>query len=70
MEIGKYEIRDTTGDGLYNDFTGDGETTHEDVEAFLEHLRSDGVQNNPEKFDFSGNGQVDGTDVLELLRQV
>ncbi|SEQ73665.1 glycoside hydrolase family 5 protein [Natrinema salaciae] len=68
--IGDYEARDTTGDGLYNDVDGDGQTTHADVDAFYEHLESDGVQNNPDAFDFDENGRVGFADVLDLLRRI
>ena len=70
VEVGDYEPADTTGDGLYNDFTGNGETTHDDVEAFFEHIDDDAVQNNPEKFDFDDDGTIGYSDVVELLRQV
>ncbi|WP_222915760.1 cellulase family glycosylhydrolase [Natrinema sp. SYSU A 869] len=70
IPVGEYEARDTTGDGRYNDVTGDGETTHEDVDSFFEHIESAGVQDNPEQFDFDENGRIGFSDVLELLRQV
>ncbi|QLG49514.1 glycosyl hydrolase [Natrinema halophilum] len=70
ITVGEHVAQDSTGDGRYNDITGDGETTHEDVNAFFEHLESDDVQSNPEKFDFDGDGQVGSMDVLELLRQI
>ena len=70
IEVGEYETRDTTDDGLHNDFTGNGETTHDDVSAFFETIDSDGVQNNPEAFDFNGDGDVGFGDVVELLRDV
>ncbi|WP_222915754.1 endo-1,4-beta-xylanase [Natrinema sp. SYSU A 869] len=70
IEVGKYEPQDTTGDGRYDDVTGDGETTHEDVTAFFENLESDGVQTNPDAFDFDENGRVGFADVLALLRDV
>ncbi|PCR91869.1 cellulase family glycosylhydrolase [Natrinema ejinorense] len=70
VEVGEYEARDTDDDGRYEDVTGDGETSHEDVNAFFEHLESDGVQNNPEKFDFDGNGEIGFSDVLKLLNEI
>ncbi|WP_226482095.1 glycoside hydrolase family 5 protein [Natrinema amylolyticum] len=70
IAVGDYEARDTDGDGRYEDVTGDGETTHEDVDAFFDNLESDGVQENPEAFDFDGNGRTGFSDVLELLRRV
>ena len=62
--------QDTTGDGLYNDFDGDGQTTHDDVTAFFETIDSDGVQNNPDAFDFDGDGSLGFGDVVNLLRRV
>lgn len=64
------EPQDTTDDGLYNDFDGDGETTHDDVTAFFEHLEDDGVQNNPDAFDFDDDGRVGFGDVIDLLGRV
>ncbi|WP_226006657.1 family 43 glycosylhydrolase [Natrinema salinisoli] len=70
VAVGDYEARDLDDDGRYEDVTGDGTTTHADVNAFFEHLESDGVRKNPEKFDFDGNGRVGFADVLELLREI
>ncbi|NGM68836.1 twin-arginine translocation signal domain-containing protein [Natronolimnobius sp. AArcel1] len=70
IEVGEYETQDSTDDGLHNDFTGDGETTHDDVTAFFENLEDESVQNNPEAFDFAGNDEVSFADVVDLLRQV
>ncbi|MDF9747288.1 RICIN domain-containing protein [Natrinema salsiterrestre] len=70
ISVGEYEARDIDDDGLYEDVTGDGETSHGDVNALFRHLESDGVQNNPEKFDFDGNGRVGFSDVLELLERI
>ncbi|MEY7850480.1 endo-1,4-beta-xylanase [Natrarchaeobius sp. A-rgal3] len=68
--VGDYTPEDTTGDGLRNDFTGDGQTTHDDVTAFFENLEDDGIQQNPHDFDFTANGEVGFADVVELLRAV
>ncbi|WP_090617445.1 fibronectin type III domain-containing protein [Natrinema salaciae] len=70
IQIGEHEARDPDGDGLYDDVDGDGQTTHADVNAFYEHLEADGVQENPDAFDFDGNGRVGFADVLDLLRRV
>ena len=64
------EPQDTTGDGLYNDLTGNGQTTHDDVRVLLEHIDDDAVRNNPEYFDFADTGRVGFRDVVELLRRV
>ena len=68
--VNGYEPQDTTGDGLYNDFDGDGQTTHDDVGAFFESIDSDGVQENPDAFDFDDDGSLGFGDVVELLRDV
>ncbi|MEY7850484.1 hypothetical protein AB7C87_14950 [Natrarchaeobius sp. A-rgal3] len=70
IAVGDYDARDTTEDGLHNDFTGSGDTTHDDVTAFFENLDGDGVQNNPDAFDFAENDRVGFADVIELLRLV
>ncbi|WP_049928118.1 dockerin type I domain-containing protein [Halopiger goleimassiliensis] len=67
ITVGDHDARDPDGDGRYDDVTGDGLTNHEDVEAFYEHLDADGVQENPDAFDFDEDGHVSYADVLELL---
>ena len=66
----EYDPQDTTGDGLLNDFDGDGRTTHDDVEAFFESIDHDASQNNPDAFDFDGDGSLGFGDVVDLLRRV
>ncbi|NGM68839.1 endo-1,4-beta-xylanase [Natronolimnobius sp. AArcel1] len=68
--VGDYTPEDTTGDGLRNDFTGDGQTTHDDVTAFFENLEDDAVQQNAEDFDFAGNDEIGFADVVDLLHDV
>jgi hypothetical protein len=70
ISVGEYEARDLDDDGLYEDVTGDTETTHGDVNALFEHRNADGVRNNPEKFDFDGNGRFGFSDILELLERI
>lgn len=70
LEVNGYETRDSTGDGLHNDFDGDGQTTHDDVSAFFESIDSDGVRNTPDAFDFDGDGDLGFGDVVQLLRNV
>ncbi|SEQ73577.1 endo-1,4-beta-xylanase [Natrinema salaciae] len=70
IQVGEYEARDPDGDALYDDVDGDGETTHADVDAFYEHLDSEGVQDNPDAFDFDGNDRIGFADVLDLLRRI
>ncbi|NGM69861.1 DUF726 domain-containing protein [Natronolimnobius sp. AArcel1] len=61
---------DPNGDGLYTDITGDGETTHDDVETLLANLEDDAVETNTEYFDFADNGTVGFSDVLALMRGI
>ncbi len=68
--VGDYTPEDTTGDGLRNDFTGDGQTTHDDVTAFFENLEDDAIQQNWADFDFAGTDEVGFADVVELLYDV
>ena len=70
IEVGDYTATDPDEDGLHNDFDGDGQTTHDDVSAFFESVDSDGVQNNPDAFDFDGDGSLGFGDVVDLLRRV
>ncbi|MEY7850486.1 cellulase family glycosylhydrolase [Natrarchaeobius sp. A-rgal3] len=70
ISVGEYETTDTTSDGLYNDFTGSGDTTHDDVTAFFENLDGDAVQENTGAFDFAENDGVGFADVIDLLRRV
>ncbi|MEY7850483.1 twin-arginine translocation signal domain-containing protein [Natrarchaeobius sp. A-rgal3] len=70
IRVGEYDAEDATGDGLHNDFTGSGDTTHDDVTAFFEHLDDDAVRNNPDAFDFAENHGVGFADVIDLLRRV
>ncbi|SEQ73901.1 cellulase family glycosylhydrolase [Natrinema salaciae] len=70
LQVGEYEPQDPDGDGLYDDVNGDGQTTHADVNAFYENIDADGVQNNPDAFDFDGNGRIGFSDVLDLLRRI
>ncbi|WP_276252463.1 hypothetical protein [Halomontanus rarus] len=58
---------DTTGDGLYNDFTDSGSTTTTDVNVFFENVDNPDVADYPDYYDFDGNGQVSVTDVVELF---
>ncbi|WP_207591312.1 glycosyl hydrolase [Halomontanus rarus] len=61
------EPADTTGDGLYNDLTGSGQTTTSDVTVFFEHVDDPVVTEYPEYYDFDGNGQVTVIDVVDLF---
>ncbi|MCU4740967.1 glycoside hydrolase family 9 protein [Halobacteria archaeon AArc-m2/3/4] len=68
--IDGYEPADTTGDGLYNDITGSGQTTTTDVNVFFENVDEPGVADYPQYYDFDGNGQVSVTDVVELFESI
>ncbi|GAB3022797.1 hypothetical protein GCM10025298_08130 [Natronobiforma cellulositropha] len=65
-----YDAQDLTGDGLYEDITGDGNLGFNDVVTFFEEHNGDVVQNNVEYFDFSGNGSVGFNDVVALFERL
>jgi hypothetical protein len=60
---------DTTGDGLLDDVTGDGEFNIFDVQSFFTNFQTPVVQNNPEAFNFDGSadGEVNIFDVQALF---
>ncbi|GAB3040611.1 glycoside hydrolase family 5 protein [Natronobiforma cellulositropha] len=62
--------QDLTGDGLYEDVTGDGNLGFNDVVTFFEEHDGDVVQNNVEYFDFSGSGSVGFNDVVALFERL
>ncbi|GAB3040636.1 cellulase family glycosylhydrolase [Natronobiforma cellulositropha] len=61
---------DLTGDGLYEDVTGDGQLGFNDVVTFFEEHDGDVVQSNVEYFDFSGSGSVGFNDVVALFERL
>ncbi len=65
---GDGDPQDTTGDGLYNDIDGNGETTATDVTEFFDGFNDE--YSDPEYYDFSGDGQVTTTDVIELFESL
>ncbi|MCU4972716.1 cellulase family glycosylhydrolase [Halobacteria archaeon AArc-m2/3/4] len=69
-EIDGIRPADTTGDGLYNDFTDSGSTTTTDVNVFFEHVDDPAVTEYPQYYDFDGNGEVSVTDVIELFESI
>ncbi|GAB3040630.1 hypothetical protein GCM10025298_32580 [Natronobiforma cellulositropha] len=62
--------QDLSGDGLYEDITGDGNLGFNDVVEFFENHDGDVVQNNVEYFDFSGSGSVGFNDVVALFEML
>ena len=70
VRVGEHCAQDPNGDGLYEDIDGDGQTTHDDVAALLEHIDGEGVQNNPDAFDFDGDGRIGFGDLVSLLREI
>ncbi|GAB3040599.1 cellulase family glycosylhydrolase [Natronobiforma cellulositropha] len=62
--------QDLTGDGLYEDITGDGNFGFNDVVTFFEEHDGDVVQNNVEYFDFSDSGSVGFNDVVALFERL
>ncbi|MCU4972729.1 fibronectin type III domain-containing protein [Halobacteria archaeon AArc-m2/3/4] len=66
----EYTPQDTTGDGLYDDVTGSGQTTTTDVTVFFEHVDEPAVTEYPQYYDFDGNGRVSVTDVVALFESI
>ncbi|GAB3017198.1 glycoside hydrolase family 9 protein [Natronobiforma cellulositropha] len=64
------DAQDLTGDGLYEDVTGDGNLGFNDVVTFFEEHNNDVVQSNASNFDFSGNGSVGFNDVVALFERL
>ena len=62
--------QDTTGDGLLNDLTGDGEFTIVDVQVLFENFDGDAIQDNVAAFDFLGDDRVTIFDVQALFNQL
>ncbi|GAB3031909.1 hypothetical protein [Natronobiforma cellulositropha] len=62
--------QDLTGDGRYEDVTGDGQFGFNDVVTFFDEHTGETVQNNVEYFDFSGDGRVGFTDVIALFERL
>lgn len=68
--VGSMPPSDPDDDGLYEDVTGDGELTQDDITAFAENLNAPSVKSNAESFDFNGNGRIDYDDVVELAEEI
>ncbi|GAB3017244.1 glycosyl hydrolase [Natronobiforma cellulositropha] len=67
LELNGYTPQDLTGDGRYEDVTGDGQLGFNDVVTFFDHLDHPTITENPAHFDFSGNGRVGFDDVIALF---
>ncbi|GAB3040593.1 fibronectin type III domain-containing protein [Natronobiforma cellulositropha] len=65
-----YTPADLTGDGLYEDVTGDGTLGFNDVVVFFDNLDDPVIVDNPARFDFSGTGDVGFADVIALFELV
>lgn len=61
---------DPDGDGLYEDVNGDGETSEADAERFADRRNDPVVDSFPEYYDFSGNGEIDSADTVQLYQEV
>lgn len=72
VEVAGNLATDTTGDGLLNDVTGDGEFTIADVQALFDNLHSPAVQANAAVFNFAGANEerVNVFDVQGLFTQL
>ena len=61
---------DPDGDGRYEDVNGDGEVTYADVVDLFENFDGSAVQDNPDAYDFNGNGRLDFDDITALFRSL
>lgn len=62
--------RDLNGDGLHRDMDADGDVDDTDVDVFFEHQHRSSVDDYPEAYDYSGNGEVSHGDVQALYNYV
>ncbi|WP_139203746.1 dockerin type I domain-containing protein [Halorientalis persicus] len=60
---------DPDNDSQYEDVTGDGVVTREDLRVFQDHLTSSAVQSHPDAFDYSGDGDINTSDTQELYTE-
>ncbi|KTG18522.1 hypothetical protein AUR66_18220 [Haloferax profundi] len=61
---------DLDGDGLHEDVNGDGVATISDVQALFANRNNATVQDSVNKFDFTGNNNVNIVDVQRLFVNV
>ncbi|AWB27637.1 cellulase family glycosylhydrolase [Halococcoides cellulosivorans] len=61
---------DRDGDGLHEDFNGNGDLDFPDVNRFFQHTDASAVQDHVGAYDFTGDGTVDMQDVLALFEAV
>jgi hypothetical protein len=64
--VGDSTPTDLDGDGRYEDINGDNELNVVDSQALLAHLENESIQNYTTQFDFTGDDQVDISDVQRL----
>ena len=70
-DVGGVTPTDTDGDGQPEDFDGDGDADADDVVAYYEHRKSGAVRDNPQFFDYNGDGNAGQvSDALELYEQL
>jgi len=67
---GKGAPQDLDGDGLHEDVNGDGNANIADVRSLLNNRNNEMVQSNADAYDFTGDGKVGVSDVLELFRKL
>lgn len=70
-DVGGVTPTDTDGDGQPEDFDGDGDADADDALAYYEHRKSGAVRDNPQFFDYNGDGNAGQvSDALELYQQL
>ncbi|MFB6162082.1 MAG: hypothetical protein ABEJ86_01395 [Halococcoides sp.] len=64
------DATDPDDDGLYEDFSGNGQIDFPDVNMFFQHSDTAKVQNYPEYYDFTADGSISLQDVMALFEMV
>ncbi|MFB6161906.1 MAG: cellulase family glycosylhydrolase [Halococcoides sp.] len=64
------DATDPNGDGLYEDFSGDGSINFPDVNTFFQHSDTERVSRNTQFYDFTDDGSITLQDVMALFQMV
>jgi len=70
LSVGGVLPGDVDGDGLFEDFNGNGVLDFSDVVLFFRYFDSQEVQQCRQLYDFNKNGKLDLNDVIQLFRRV
>ncbi|WP_134670172.1 PKD domain-containing protein [Halorussus marinus] len=71
VSVGSFDpVTDPDGDGVYEDVNGDGEVDINDVQTAWTYRNSQTMTDNPDLFDFNGDGSFGILDIQALFAQV